>query len=212
MLGPAPNGSTPGKPSPPPEPSQNPEVALVRGLLRSTHIHAMVTTPNGWHHLHHLAALVRSHAARGVVDGWKLLCQLLADVADDLVATFAGTIDSASSTGSSAPSDLLRDNVAGTALSLDCIQVHEEQVKIAMGHGVTMIWGAGFLGVVDELMAGTVVTPPGHFLLPPDPLVDWALSPSRGGECPPDLWAVVGVTTPLSYDTPRVCLLLHAPP
>ncbi|DBA78126.1 TPA: hypothetical protein ACH3X2_008097 [Trebouxia sp. C0005] len=155
------------------------ECQLIRALLRALHGFCVQHIPHGWTALEQTACHLRLHAARGVVDGHGLLHELMADVIEDVAGQGgAGGAVAADSwlTVSSVTSEVCRDNAVA------------------------------LLGLVNELVGGSLISPSGLELRPTAASMQWAeLVGSQ--EVVPQAWASIGVS--VSQQAEEVFQLQH---
>ncbi|KAL0021859.1 hypothetical protein WJX77_009077 [Trebouxia sp. C0004] len=150
------------------------ECQLIRALLRALHGFCVQHIPHGWTALEQTACHLRLYAARGVVDGHGLLHELMADVIEDVSGQGTAGVSVAADnwlTVSSVTSEVCRDN----AIAL--------------------------LGLVNELVGGSLIAPSGLELRPTAAVMQWAeLVGSQ--EVLPQAWASIGI--PVSQQAEEV--------
>ncbi|KAK9824084.1 hypothetical protein WJX72_007613 [[Myrmecia] bisecta] len=169
------------------------ELEFIRAMLRALHGHALQHLPRGWTALYRTAYRLRTYSERGVVDGWGLFHELLSDVVDDLLGRADPEHRSAHSTaqhnqgGPPARQDIQGGSAMSPSATADAWTMVSSVATEPCRENA--IW---LLGVIDELMAGTLLPVGGQRLRPTAEAAAWA---ERGGSppVPPDAWLALGV-------------------
>ncbi|KAL3153518.1 hypothetical protein ABBQ38_011849 [Trebouxia sp. C0009 RCD-2024] len=152
------------------------EGQAIRALLRALHGHCVQQQAQGWIALEQTACHLRLYAARGVVDGFGLLHELMADVVEDLSGQVSKNNERVPSSGP-----------AGALAAADAwLMVSSVSSEVCRANA------AALLGLVNELVGGTLIAPAGQELRPSAAATIWADTGGAQGVTP-QAWASLGV-------------------
>ncbi|KAL3142038.1 hypothetical protein ABBQ32_004670 [Trebouxia sp. C0010 RCD-2024] len=152
------------------------EGQAIRALLRALHGHCVQQQAQGWIALEQTACHLRLYAARGVVDGFGLLHELMADVVEDLSGQVSKNNERVPSSGP-----------AGAVAAADAwLMVSSVSSEVCRTNA------AALLGLVNELVGGTLIAPAGQELRPSAAATQWADTGGAQGVTP-QAWASLGV-------------------